>query len=121
MEKVENLDTNSHDKTKYVIHMRNTKQAINHGLVFLKKIHRVIKFNQKAWLKPYTDISTKLRKKAKDNFKKDVFKLINNALFGKTIENVRKQRNIKLAITEWRRNYLVSEPIYHATDKHFHK
>ena len=56
--------TNLHDKTEYVIHVRNLKQAINHRLI-LKKVHRVIKFNQNAWLKPYTDMNTKLRQKQK--------------------------------------------------------
>ena len=54
------LVTNLHNKTEYVIHIRNLKQALNHGLI-LKKVHRVIKFNQKAWLKPYIDMNTKLR------------------------------------------------------------
>ena len=56
IEKVEKLVTNLHDKTEYVIHMRNLKQALNHGLI-LKKLHRVVKFNQKAWLKPYIHIN----------------------------------------------------------------
>ena len=75
IEKVNKLVTNLHDKTKYVLHMRNLKQAFNHGLV-LKKIYRVIKFNQKARLKPYIDVN-KWRKKAKNNFEKDFFKLMN--------------------------------------------
>ena len=64
IEKVEKLVANLHDKTEYVIHIRNLKQALNHGLI-LKKVHRVIKFNQKSWLKPYIDTNTKLRQKAK--------------------------------------------------------
>ena len=95
IKKVEKLVTNLHDKTEYVIHIRNLKKALNHGLIF-KKVYRVIKFNQKAWLKPYIDITTKLRQKAKNNFKEDVFKLMNNVIFGKTMKNVRKHRNIKL-------------------------
>ena len=94
IEEVEKLANNLHDKTEYVIHIRNLKQALNHGLV-LKKVHRVIKFNQNAWLKPYIDMNTKLRQKAKTNFEKDFFKLMNNAVFGKTMENERKHRNIK--------------------------
>ena len=88
--------------------MRNLKQALNYGLI-LRKVHRVINFNQNAWLKLY-----KLRKKAKNNFEEDFFKLINNAVFGKTVKHVRKYRDIKLVMTERRKIYLVSEPNYHA-------
>ena len=90
-------------------------QALNHGLV-LRKVHRVIKFNQNAWLKPYIDMNTDLRKKTKKGFEKYFFKLMNNAVFGKTIENMRKRRDIKLFTTERRRNYLVSEPNYHTAN-----
>ena len=66
---VENLVCTLKDKEKYVIHIRALKQALNHGLI-LKDVHRVIKFNQEAWLKPYIDMNTKLRKKQKVNLKK---------------------------------------------------
>ena len=98
---------NLYDKENYVV------QALNHGLI-LKKVHRVIQFNQEAWLKPYIDMNTELRKKAKNDFEKDFFKLMNNAVFGKTMENVREHRDIKLVTTDKRRNQLVSEPIYYA-------
>ena len=113
IEKVEKLLPNLHDKTEYVIHIRNSKQTLNNGLV-LKKVHRVIKFNQNAWLKPDVDMNRDLRKKTKNHIEKDFWKLMNNAAFGKTMKIVRKHRNIKLVTTE-RRNYLVSEPNYHTT------
>ena len=97
---------------KYVMHIKSLKQALNHGLKF-KKVHRIIEFNQKAWLKPYIDINTELIKLVKDDFEKDLFKLMYNAVFGKTMENIRKHRDIKLVITDKKRNKLVPEPSYH--------
>ena len=79
----------------------------------LKKIHRVIELNQEAWLKPYIDINTEFRKLAKNDFEKDLFKLMNNSVFGKTMENIRKHKNIKLVTTDKKRSKLVSEPNYH--------
>ena len=112
--KVEKDVTNLHDKNEYVVHIINLKQALNHGLI-LKKVHRVIKFNQKAWLEPYIKMNTDLRKIAKNDFENIFFKLMNNEVFGKTMENIRKHRDIKLLTTESRRNYLVLEPNYHTT------
>ena len=69
IEKVEKLEANLHNKTEYVIHIRNLKQALNHGLVS-KKLHEVIKFNKNARLKSYIAMKTDLRKKAKKDFEK---------------------------------------------------
>ena len=114
IKKCNKLVCKAHDKKNYVVHIRALKQELNHGLI-LKKVHRVIQFNQKAWLKPYIDMNTKLRKEAKNDFEKDFFKLMNNSVFGKTMENVRKHRDIKLVTTEEKRIKLVSEPNYHTT------
>ena len=80
--KCKKLVCNLYNKKKYVAHISTLKQSLNHGLKF-KKIHRVIKFNQEAWLKPYIDMNTELRKLAKYGFEKDLFKLMNNSVFGK--------------------------------------
>ena len=92
------------------------KKSLNHGLV-LKNVHRVIKFNQKPWLKPYIKVITELRKKTQNDFKNKFFKLIINPVFGKTLESLKKKKKkkngiIKLVTSEKRRNYLVSEPNY---------
>ena len=114
--KFEKLATNLHDKTEYVIYIVNLNQTLNLGLVF-KKVHRAIKFNQKAWLKLYIDMSTKLRKKTKNNFEKDFSKLINNAVFGKAMENVIKHGNIELDKQKgeeiiYNQNYLASKNVF---------
>ena len=112
IDKVEKLVCNLLNKKKYVVHIKSLKQALNHGLK-LKRVHRIIEFNQKAWLKPYIDMNTELRKVASNDFEKDFYKLMNNAVFKKTTENVRKHRDIKLVTTDKKRNKSVSEPNYH--------
>ena len=94
--------------------IKTLKQALNHGLT-LKKVHKLIQFHREAWLKPYIGMNTELRKQARNDFEKDFFKLVNNAVFGKTMENARKYRDIKLVTTDKRTNQLVSEPNYHTT------
>ena len=79
---------------KYVIHIR-----LNLGLK-LKKVYRVIQFNQREWLKTYIDMNTKKRREADNEFEKDFFKLMNNSVFGMTMENVRKHRDIKFVTTD---------------------
>ena len=106
------LVCNLHDKKNYAVHINVLKQALDHGLK-LRKVHRIIEFDQEAWLKEYIDVNTELRKKASNDFEKDFFKLMDNAVFGKTMENVRKHRDIKLVKTDKKRNKLVSEPNYH--------
>ena len=82
LEKVEKLVYSIEDKEKYVIHIRALKQALNNGLK-LKEVHRVIKFQQKAWLKSCIDMNTNLKKEAKSEFEKDFFMLMNNSVFRK--------------------------------------
>ena len=110
IDKCKKLVCELRNKKKYVVHIKSLKQASNHGLK-LKIVHRIIEFNQKTWLKPYIDMNTELRKLAKDDFEKN--ELMHNAVFGKTMENIRKHRVIKLVRTNKKRNKLVSEPNYH--------
>ena len=112
IDKCKKLVCNLSNKKKYVTHINSLKQALNHGLK-LKKIYRIIEFNQEAWLKPYIDMNSELRKAAKNDFEKDLFKLMNNSVFGKTMENIRKHRDIKLVTTDKKRSKLVSEPNNH--------
>ena len=106
------LVCNLNDKKNYIVHINVLKQALDHGLK-LRTVHRVIEFEQETWLKEYIDVNTELRKKATNDFEKDFFKLMNSAVFGKAMENVRKHRDIKLVKTDKKRNKLVSEPNFH--------
>ena len=108
------LICNLSDKNKYVVHIKSLKQALNHGLI-LKKVRRVISFYQEPWLKQYIITNTEERNKADSDFKKDFYKLMCNAVFGKSMEQVRNHRDIRLVTTNKRRNQLVSEPNYHST------
>ena len=106
---VEKLIPNLRNKTKYVIHYKNLIQCLKAGMK-LKKIHRGIKFIESEWMKPYIEMNTNLRTKAKNNFEKDFFKLMNNSVFGKTMENIRNRVNVKLVNTEERLKKLSAKP-----------
>ena len=95
IKKCNKLVCSLNDKKNNAVYIKALKQALNHGLT-LKKVRTAIPFNQKAWLKPCINMNTKLKAEAKNDFEKDFFKLMNNADFGKTMENVRKHRDIKL-------------------------
>ena len=97
------------DKKNYVIRIQTLNQALQHGLR-LDSIHRAIEFDQSPWVKTYIDFNTQLRTTATNDFEKDFFKLMNNLVFGKTMENIRKHRNIKLVMTEEKYLGMVMKP-----------
>ena len=107
--KVKKLVCNVTDKENYSIYIVALKQALNHGLKFTR-VHSVISFRQEAWLKPYIDLNTELRKNAKNEFEKDFYKLKINSTYGRTVQNDRKHKDIKLVTTDYKRNKLASEP-----------
>ena len=88
------LTPNLQDKKDYIIHIDNLQYYIKKGLI-LKKVHRVIKFNQSAWLKPYIEKNSKLRQASQNDFQKDFYKLLNNTFYGKTMENIRDRVNVQ--------------------------
>lgn len=94
------LIANLYDKYNYIIHYVHLKECLNNGLV-LKKIHCILSFKQKDFSKEYIDLNTKLRQTARTSFEKDFFKLLNNSIFGKTIENKRKQVDDLKLVTSW--------------------
>ena len=106
---VEKLVPILRDKKNYVIHIQALNQALQHGLR-LDRIHRAIEFDQSPWLKTYIDFNTQLRTAATNDFEKDFFKLMNNSVFGKTMENIRNHGNIGLVMTEEKYFHTVMKP-----------
>ena len=116
--KQKKLMTTLLDKKRYVLHYRALKQTLNHGLI-LTKVHRAIMFNQRPWLKKYIDLNSAKRKEAKNDFEKMLFKLFNNAVYGKTMENESKRVDVKL-VNKWKGRYgaeaYIAKPNFHSCD-----
>ena len=117
---VEKLIPNLRDKKKYVLHYKNLIQCLDMGLK-IKNIHRGIKFVESECMKPYIDKNTNLRAKAKNNFEKDFYKLMNNSVFGKTMENIRNRVDVKLVNTEEKLRKLVAKPNFKGPPKIFNE
>ena len=109
--KVEKLVPNLKDKTKYVIHHETLKLYERLGLK-ITKVHRGITFKESKWLEQYISLNTNLRTAAKNDFEKDFFKLMNNSVFGKTMENIRNRQDIKLVTTPEQAAKLINRPNY---------
>ena len=100
---INKLAPNLMSKNNYVVHYRNLQYYLSQGLI-LKKVHKILEFKQSAWMKPYIDFNTQKRKEATNEADKNLFKLLNNAVYGKTMENMRKR--IKIRITNDEKEFL---------------
>ena len=110
-EKTSKLILNLKDKEKYVVHIKTLQYYLKMGMK-LTKVHRIIKFQQRAWLKPWIDFNTGKRKEAKSDFEKDLFKLMNNAVYGKTMEDKRKHMDFELVDNDVRYEKCVNNPTF---------
>ncbi|CAH3189413.1 unnamed protein product, partial [Porites evermanni] len=106
---VEKLICHFKPRKNYVVHYRNLRQYLELGMR-LTAVHRGISFYQSSWMEPYIRKNTELRKTAANSFEKDFFKLMNNSVFGKTIENIRKRQNIELVDNRKKAVKLTSKP-----------
>ena len=108
---VNKLIPNLMSKKNYVVHYRNLKYYLLNGLI-LKKVHKILEFKQRDWMKSYIDFNTQRRKEATNEANKTLFKLLNNAVYGKTMENMRKR--IKIRIIESKKDFIkyASRPTY---------
>ncbi|CAB4019693.1 uncharacterized transposon-derived, partial [Paramuricea clavata] len=109
--KVKKLIPNLNDKKNYVLHYRNLKLYLELGLK-LTKVHRGVKFEESPWLAKYIQLNTNLRTKGATDFEKNFFKLMNNSVFGKTMENVRNRVNVKLVTAEEQLNKLAKKSYF---------
>ncbi|KAK3745699.1 hypothetical protein QZH41_007910 [Actinostola sp. cb2023] len=112
LNKVEKLVPTTRNRRKYIVHHQTLKLFESLGME-ITKIHRGITFNESDWLKKYINLNTELRTAAKNDFEKDFFKLMNNSVFGKTMENIRNRQDIKLVTTEKQAAKLISQPNYY--------
>ena len=112
--KVNKVICSEYDKSNYSVYILALKPALKHSLIF-KKVHKVISFRHRAQLESYITLNTELRTKANNEFKKDYYKRKNNSVYRKSMENIRKHRDIYLVINDKKRSKLVSETNYHAT------
>ena len=97
--KVEKLVPNLKDKKGYVVHIKTLNQALKHGLK-LRKVHRIIEFQHSNWINRCIMLNTRLRTSVKNEFEKEFFKLMNNRVFGKTMENIKNHKDIKLVTSQ---------------------